>query len=776
MGEGDDRLAAAEGKNIPEDERTPDREAIAGKWENPKKSLSDLAKDLFESESGALKLPNISPKGTLFGKVFAPEKVSSQAENAAALIREKSGIRARDVRSRRTAEPFRELINSYPESNRISFMKRMDSGTQQYHSDLQPLADKLRGVFNSVKTKIQALPGGDQVEFLKNYFPHMWKNEEKAGEFLNNFFAHQGSAASLKNRIIPTIQDGLDAGLKLASSDPIEIGMRYLSSMHNYIEATDILNTAQENKTIKTFKKPGMGASGHPEGSLIPTGWAPLQGRGAGGVTGVQWYAPEDWARVYNNYVSNGLHSNLEAGKIYDALRKTSNAVTTLELGLSGYHAFTMGKEAIISDVAKGISQLAGGNVKGLTSIATSPLAPVTMALRGRAAQAEYLNPGTMSPQVQKVVDLITRAGGRMASRVYDPTYEFSKMGSYWTAFKRGALRQQLTDVKNGIKDAYTENGPVGAGVQTGKELFSAVGRVMQTAAQPIFEKYIPAIKNGAYYDLLSEWVNANPAATDTQQLAAARRIGDSVDNRFGEMIQDNIFWNKTLKQAAMLGMRSYSWNLGTLREIGGGIGGLATGATNLSMASANYDPRAAYVIAMPMVVATASAAYQYLKTGEGPQSTEDLMAPRTGGRTAVGAPERAIMPGYEKDVYGWFHSPSQEAFNKMATAPRLLWETLANKDYRGLPIANENAPLEQRLEQYLTHVGQSLGPISIKQFAGRQVKGTNISLPERATGTRAAPTWMEEPGYLNRVIHKANQTEWKKKLNADRRQQQRTK
>ena len=114
----------------------------------------------------------------------------------------------------------------------------------------------------------------------------------------------------------------------------------------------------------------------------------------------------------------------------------------------------------------------------------------------------------------------------------------------------------------------------------------------METVAQPIFEKYIPRIKNGAFYDTMHDWLEANPNAPHEAQVAMARRIWDSIDNRFGEMVQDNIFWNKTLKQTAQLGMRSYSWNLGTVREIGGGAISAVKDPSRLSMKSPNYAIR----------------------------------------------------------------------------------------------------------------------------------------------------------------------------------------
>ena len=69
---------------------------------------------------------------------------------------------------------------------------------------------------------------------------------------------------------------------------------------------------------------------------------------------------------------------------------------------------------------------------------------------------------------------------------------------------------------------------------------------------RPLFEKYIPLLKNGAFYENMSKWLMTNPNATREEQVNAARQVWDSVDNRFGELVQDNIFMNKVIKQAGL--------------------------------------------------------------------------------------------------------------------------------------------------------------------------------------------------------------------------------
>lgn len=65
--------------------------------------------------------------------------------------------------------------------------------------------------------------------------------------------------------------------------------------------------------------------------------------------------------------------------------------------------------------------------------------------------------------------------------------------------------------------------------------------------------------------------------ATEEVKNRALRQAWDSIDNRFGQLVYDNLFWNKSAKDIGMVMTRSLGWNLGTVREIGGGLKDLAT-------------------------------------------------------------------------------------------------------------------------------------------------------------------------------------------------------
>jgi hypothetical protein len=54
-------------------------------------------------------------------------------------------------------------------------------------------------------------------------------------------------------------------------------------------------------------------------------------------------------------------------------------------------------------------------------------------------------------------------------------------------------------------------------------------------------------------------------------------RAADATEDRMGQMTYDNLFYNKMLKDVALLGFRAYGWQLGKYRHLYGGAADAAT-------------------------------------------------------------------------------------------------------------------------------------------------------------------------------------------------------
>lgn len=689
--------------------------------------------------------------------VFSPDTISPEAEAAAGDIRAAGSRAARDTETTRAAfDEVQNLTSKLTDDQKIElndYIERRSKGAEIPDPALQAVADAQREAVQLRRDKIEAMDSTSQAQFREDYLTHMYKDPNAAVKAFTGP-AKEGSGRFLKERTIPTLKEAMARGLEPITLDPLEMTQKYVETMDRFIATREVIDQWKADGT----------AEFHPPGEQ-PPGWVEINTRQSG--SNMPLYAPADVARVYNNFISRGFHSNVEAGKVYDAVRSTSNAITSLKLGLSGFHAATMAKEAYASGISKAVAEMASGKpLKAAISVLTAPAKFVTNALRGREVKNVYLGKTEGTPEMRQIVALLTEGGGRMVGNRHAADYRYSAMDSYWNAFKRGSMKAELQAAKSDAMKAY--------GLGSIKVLAQQVGRTMQTVAKPLFEHYIPSLKNGAAYDAMSSWLEVNPTADHATQVKAARKIVDSIDNRFGEMIQDNVFWNKTLKQSAQVSMLSYSWFLGTAREIAGGTAQLARNPARLSMKHPDWKPGANYALALPFVVATANAVYQYLKTGKSPESVQDLMAPETGG-TIAGAggkgkvAERAQTPGYEKDVFGWLHSPKDEAFNKLSGIIQIPYALARNKDWKDQPIRHEGAPALEQVGQVFKYIANEMKPISLGKLNEGQPKGSNISKPEVALGIKNAPAYLQAPEGSAKTSKYFADKDWRKRLNWER-------
>jgi hypothetical protein len=380
---------------------------------------------------------------------------------------------------------------------------------------------------------------------------------------------------------------------------------------------------------------------------------------------GGSWYMPEQLATVMNNYLSPGL-----AGKpIYDGLRMAGNFMNSIQLGISGFHAGFTTMDAIISKTALGIMQISQGKpLTGLKNVVLSPIEMFGNFMRGnKLLKAYYSENGEFNEMVQAIVS----AGGRVKM---DSVYHNSAAGNFMKALKSG-------------------NYP-GAALR-------ATGAIIEKLASPILEELVPRQKLGVFSDLAQNILDQAHKGEWSKELVRERlqEAWDSVDNRLGQLVYDNLFWNKMLKDIAMVSQRSVGWNLGTIRE----LGGAATDVVKLPFKAAKGEgirmtPRMSYAVALPVLAAIAGAIYMYLKTGERPKTLEDYFFPKSGDTNPDGSDSRVSLPTYMKDVYAYGKDPIGTLKHKLNPLLSSISEMLSNQDYFGTEIRNANDPVVKQI------------------------------------------------------------------------------
>jgi hypothetical protein len=482
-------------------------------------------------------------------------------------------------------------------------------------------------------------------------------------------------------------------------------------------------------------------------------------------------FAPEGWATVWNNHHSPGWRDTPAGKQFMDVAQPATAWSRSMLLGLSPFHGITMANEAFISQVKLGMQTMARDPVAGAKILAASPLGAKTLYSTGKQAQKAAIAT-TIDPEspFAKTVPALRKANAKFFGNAGN-TFDFNPgpdarslspapAETIMQAFGNG-LKEAKSNIVTDFKDAN------GKPLEIGKATLKSVGTAMQAVSHPLFNEIIPAMKAGAAHMELGEWMRQHPLASEGEVHDMSMRIWDDVENRFGLMTHDNLFWNNKLKEGMTLGMTSPTWTTGFIRNFAGGIGRGVMHPSRALMGSKDYDPNISSALTLGLTVALTNGVYQYLKTGKPPGSIFDLMAGQTGGKTKTGQPERAILPGFQKDVYGYLNDPINEAYNKVGPLPKTLIETATNKGWtqgpkgtRYGPISNPNDPFWKQVADRAMHMVNAATPIAAQQLTKKPFSGSNISTPERAAAIREAPKWINPGGDL--AAKKAADREYK--------------
>lgn len=402
---------------------------------------------------------------------------------------------------------------------------------------------------------------------------------------------------------------------------------------------------------------------------------------------GGQFYASPDVARIFNNTVSTGL----ENSSIYKAIRDVNNNVNMFNLGLSAFHATGEAINASISDIGLGLDKIRPKNLKlqgmdvvgGAKNIARGAVPGLSFAHDVSLGRTILKGLKNGDPEVAKIVEeRMNPAGARFRVEQNLRTDAYKKMTEAW---KNGGL----------LGKASTP--------------FRVPGVVIEAVAKPLMEYAIPRAKVGAFLDLAEQEMRKLPAnATDAVRRKTLAAAWDSIDNRFGQLVYDNLFWTKTQKDLALIATRSVGWNLGTVRELGGAATDVAQG---------KISPRVLYAATLPIYVGMVGAAYQYLHTKKLPKTLLDYYYPQNGLTTSSGDPDRVQLPTYMKDVYAYSQHPFTTIANKTSPILSMTYQLARNRNYFGDMIRNPDDPASKQLQQTGAYLLQGTAPFSVQNL-----------------------------------------------------------
>ena len=523
----------------------------------------------------------------------------------------------------------------------------------------------------------------------------------------------EGSKNFLKSRTIPTTAEGMALGLEPVSTNPVDLFLLDLRNKQKFIMAHETLTQGKDAGFIKFF--PGALDDGYkPIDDKVATVFGPRHPDTGMNTIAGRYAAPEPVATIINNYLSPGLRGN----PIYDAYKGLGNTLNQAQLGLSAFHLGMTSIDATVSRAALGLEYLhtalktgdPDAAMMGMKKLATAPGAPFAAIAQGLVGdplnakfgtniqlgmgakvRAAYLNPESATPEFRALANAMKEAGGR------------ARMDSFYA-----------NSSPEKFMAALHEHDPVGMAKM-------ALPAFFETASKPIMEHIVPLQKMQVFGEMAQKVLgDLPPEATLAERRAALASAWDSVDNRMGQLVYDNLFWNKTFKDLAMGSVRSVGWNIGTIREVAGG----ALDVPKLLHGELTHS--AAYALTLPIVVGMYGATYQYLRTGKGPEELKDYYFPKTGEQDADGNDERVQLPTYMKDVFAYTRHPGQTLVNKLGPLPEAIAEQYRNQNFFGDQIRNPDDPLVKQLTQEAEWMGKTIEPFAFTNM-GEQAKRSDV-------------------------------------------------
>jgi hypothetical protein len=260
----------------------------------------------------------------------------------------------------------------------------------------------------------------------------------------------------------------------------------------------------------------------------------------------------------------------------------------------------------------------------------------------------------------------------------------------------------------------------------------------------------VPRQKLAVFADLARmEMRKLGPDASQDDVRKAMQKAWASVDNRMGQLRYDNLYWNKVAKDMSHIVVRSVGWNLGSYRELLGGLKDWGTNTAKVASGNskeAEFTHRMAYTMALPMLVGGIGAMVNYLYTGEYPQDLTDYFFPRTGEKDGNGHNVRLALPSYVKDVAGFAHQPGQTFVNKASPMWSMLGDLYNNKDFYNTEIRHPGDNDFKQAAQLLGFVGKSFAPFALTGAARLNQQGASpakLALP--FFGVTPAASWIDK-------------------------------
>jgi hypothetical protein len=619
--------------------------------------------------------------------------------------------------------------NNIPRADRLAFILGMERPDlrQGWTQKQKDMADQYRQRLDNIYTQLKnALPG---LPFLEDYFPHFW---EKPDEVKNAFASSlaktpmEGSKSFAKERIFGNILDGLERNYKLVTDNPEELVRLAEAQAWKFISAKNIFTDMQKMGYLKFSTAKDLPASWKAvNDKLFNRIGAYVNKDGEANLAMGSYMMPPDVAKLVNDYLSPGIK-----GPVKDMIQNWNNLKNSFQLGLGAYHYATTSLESIASGMVRGVQLMSTLNPKNMLYGAGHILGAATLfpniamdLRRGWKASADW-NKGLVTNDVQSGMDANVRVGKQ---RMYSLEAKYNMQKAF------GLLRAD-GDFK-----------------QIPKLLWNSLLYAPEMMNKFLMEKWVPGLKYGGYLRSLDAEMQARKNMSPAEIQRAKEKIWDSMDDRLGQVVYDNRFVNKTVKDLGFLSVRSLGWTGGTIAAVVKGAGEILPLSGKRFLKGQGITQNTAYLVALPMMAGLFGAYYHLIHTGQPPQDAQDYFFPKDGTKNPDGTDHRIALPTYLKDILAYSKSPATTLLHKTAPLVSDITDVYNNKDFYGEQIFNPDDNIFQKGVDVLKHQAEGMTPFSLRERPG--ISNTPQQRVEQIFGMMPAPKERERTDIQNKIM-----------------------
>lgn len=573
------------------------------------------------------------------------------------------------------------------------FIRGFEKGEKFEDPLMNKAAEGYRNWNKEIAAKEEKL--GLEYEAVDNYLYHLFEDSQAVADFfLQRFGPKWNNPKFIKDRSFDLYEQAIEAGHKPKFTNPEDI---MLARQHASDVAEMRIQSLRDLETYGMAKKITDKDKARPE-DFPSTEWR--------SPTGEKYWVHNNASAVLHNAFNTKSLWNMRGigGDAFRGAMALKNTIVPIKLAFSLFHPL----HVLTIDNATGM-------VRASKELLSGKLNPAQwMAQMGQAAIYKGIidNPRSgnriLKAYQGKIKDADITAVDRQALQYMAEGGMIPEMSSQ---YKTGAIKN--------FKDAVQK--------RSATALFHAPLAAINLLQKPMFEIWIPSLKIASYLKDVQTALKTAPELIEKpmERQLAFRRIAKSIDNRYGEMAYNTLFWNRWVKDLAVANTLSLGWQMGFIREYGGGmldLGQFAKGGMTQKVKTGMLD-RPLFVTFYTAQALAYGGLMTWALSGQTPTSLLDYIYPKNGEKNKDDSDQRVSTMFYPREFMAIYKHMENEgvvsglghlAASKASGVVGLANEWASGVNAFGQEIADPDAPMYKQMEQKLAYTLSDLTPISI--------------------------------------------------------------